>query len=74
MNDKSINNLDLIQGNIKKLVAHNSKIPEIICVSKTFPLDKLHPLINRGHIHFGENKVQEALIKWNDLKEKNNKI
>tara|TARA_Y100000996_G_scaffold409294_1_gene389728 strand:- start:1457 stop:2116 length:660 start_codon:yes stop_codon:yes gene_type:complete len=74
MNDKSINNLDLIQGNIKKLVAHNSKIPEIICVSKTFSLDKLQPLIDRGHLHFGENKVQEALTKWNDLKEKNNKI
>ena len=44
----------------------------IVAVSKTFSLDHIHPLIDYGHIHFGENKVQEALAKWSDQK-KNNK-
>ena len=46
------------------------KQPNIIAVSKTFPLEYIRPLIDHGHIHFGENKVQEALIKWKDLKKK----
>jgi len=37
-------------------------------VSKTFQMDKIMPLINDGHIHFGENKVQEAVNKWTDIK------
>ena len=40
----------------------------IIAVSKTFPISKIDPLINYGHIHFGENKVQEALNKWTEKK------
>ena len=40
----------------------------IIAVSKTFPLDHIRPLIDHGHVHFGENKVQEALVKWIDIK------
>ena len=42
--------------------------PNIIAVSKTFPISNILPLINHGHIHFGENKVQEALEKWTDIK------
>ena len=42
-------------------------MPNIIAVSKTFPLYKIIPLINHGHIHFGENKVQEAVEKWTDI-------
>ena len=43
----------------------------IIAVSKTFPLDHIKPLIDHGHLHFGENKVQEALAKWSGvIKEK----
>ena len=42
--------------------------PNIIAVSKTFPLMQVMPLINHGHIHFGENKVQEAIEKWSDIK------
>ena len=38
----------------------------ILAVSKTFSLDYIKPLINYGHIHFGENKVQEALAKWSE--------
>ena len=47
---------------------------QIICVSKTFPLSKLLPLVNFGHHHFGENKVQEAEDKWSELKKSNKNI
>ena len=38
-------------------------------MSKTFPMSEILPLINDGHVHFGENKVQEALDKWTDVKQ-----
>ena len=41
---------------------------KIIAVSKTFPIKEIRPLIEHGHLHFGENKVQEALEKWTELK------
>ena len=64
---KSINNLTLINDQIK------SKFPtinnlNIIAVSKTFQMDNIEPLIKSGHIHFGENKVQEAIQKWSDIR------
>jgi len=43
----------------------------IIAVSKTFPLEHIHPLIEHGHIHYGENKVQEAMAKWSEKKATN---
>ena len=42
--------------------------PKIIAVSKTFKIDKILPLLDHGHIHFGENKVQEAVEKWTEVK------
>ena len=51
-----------------------NKPVNIIAVSKTFPLDHIKPLIDHGHIHFGENKVQEALSKWSQQKKDNNNI
>ena len=63
-----LDRFDKIQADILE----NSKktnIPiEIIAVSKTFPLEKIKPLIDRGHIHFGENKVQETEKKWKNIK------
>ena len=47
---------------------------QIVCVSKTFPLSKLLPLVNFGHHHFGENKVQEAEEKWSELKKSNKNL
>ena len=47
---------------------------KIIAVSKTFPLDTIQPLIDHGHVHFGENKVQEAVDKWKSIKDHSNKI
>ena len=51
-----------------------SKHINIIAVSKTFSLDHIKPLIDHGHNHFGENKVQEAVSKWLDLRKQNNNL
>ena len=49
---------------------NNKNIPKIIAVSKTFQMDKIMPLLEHGHLDFGENKVQEAVEKWSEIKEK----
>ena len=49
-------------------------LPKIIAVSKTFKIDDILPLINHGHINFGENKIQEAVDKWTDIKLTNSNI
>ena len=46
----------------------------IVAVSKTFSLNHIQPLIDHGHKHFGENKVQEAFSKWQELKKSNNSL
>ena len=71
---QNILNLQKIEKQIysKKLIENNKT--EIIAVSKTFQVNDIMPLIEYGHIHFGENKVQEALEKWNDIKVKNNRV
>tara|TARA_B100000614_G_scaffold123709_1_gene110807 strand:- start:97 stop:756 length:660 start_codon:yes stop_codon:yes gene_type:complete len=72
----SVKNLDVIKNNIKNKLndIKKSDRPNIIAVSKTFAMDKINPLIESGHLDFGENKVQEALDKWSDIKLKNNNI
>jgi len=57
-----------------KSKANDDKLTKVIAVSKTFPIENILPLIEHGHLHYGENKVQEALNKWNDIKLKNNAI
>ena len=52
----------------------SDKVPKIIAVSKTFGMEKILPLVEYGHIDFGENKVQEAIEKWTDIKSNNNNI
>tara|TARA_B110000027_G_scaffold9433_1_gene8346 strand:- start:1022 stop:1672 length:651 start_codon:yes stop_codon:yes gene_type:complete len=69
----TVKNLIYIEGLIKSKVNH-SKLPTIIAVSKTFPIENILPLIERGHLDYGENKVQEALDKWTDIKKQNNTI
>ena len=69
----TLKNLFDIQNNIKthlnKLnIKNNSKI---IAVSKTFEIDKILPLIEHGHVDYGENKVQEAVEKWTEIRKKN---
>ena len=51
-----------------------NNLPKIIAVSKTFKIEKILPLIEYGHINFGENKVQEAIDKWTDVKLNNPNI
>jgi len=74
MKDQAINKLISIQENIKNLNTQNDIPAQIVCVSKTFPLSKLLPLVNFGHYHFGENKVQEADEKWSELKKSNENL
>ena len=64
-------NLLKISKEVKKKFESNTnliKSPEIIAVSKTFGLDHILPSIQHGHIHYGENKVQEAVQKWTEIK------
>ena len=73
----TIQNLLSIQASIKsKLleVKEKNRIPKIIAVSKTFKIEHILPLINYGHTDFGENKVQEAVLKWTEIKYKNKKV
>ena len=71
-----VQNLVNIQKEIKSNLSNqkNHKIPKIIAVSKTFGMDKILPLIKYGHLDFGENKVQEAIEKWSEIKLSNNNI
>ena len=71
-----VQNLINIQENINSNLSNqkNHKLPKIIAVSKTFGMDKILPLIEYGHLDFGENKVQEAVEKWSDIKLSNNNI
>ena len=72
----TIQNLIKIENEIKKSLSSLNivNLPKIIAVSKTFNIDKILPLIDYGHIDFGENKVQEAIDKWQVIKSKNSKI
>ena len=68
---QSVKNLNSIYEELRLL---KDKVPSIIAVSKTFPVSSILPLIKEGHIHFGENKVQEAVEKWSDIKKEFNTI
>ena len=60
---------DIIRSIKLKLEDQNtSKLPKIIAVSKTFALDNILPLVEYGHLDYGENKVQEAIEKWSEIK------
>jgi len=69
----TVKNLNYIEVLIKSNVNHD-ELPKIIAVSKTFPIENILPLVEYGHIHYGENKVQEALDKWSDIKSQNDRI
>ena len=68
----TVQNLKNIENNLSNL--NINRLPKIIAVSKTFKIDKILPLIEHGHINFGENKVQEAIDKWTEIKSKNSNI
>ena len=67
-----VESFNKINSNIEKL--NPKQKVNIVAVSKTFPLDHIKPLIDFGHNHFGENKVQEAISKWKQIKIQNKKI
>ena len=67
-----VESFDKIKSNI--LTAKPEKQVNIVAVSKTFDLDHIKPLIDYGHSHFGENKVQEAISKWKEIKKKNKNL
>ena len=68
----SVQNLINIENRIKSNLSdlNITNLPNIIAVSKTFKLDKILPLIEHGHLDFGENKIQEAVDKWSEIKNK----
>tara|TARA_B100001175_G_scaffold213698_1_gene181521 strand:+ start:21 stop:680 length:660 start_codon:yes stop_codon:yes gene_type:complete len=72
----TVQNLIDIKNSIVNILKEQNikKIPKIIAVSKTFSLDKILPLIEHGHLDFGENKVQEAVDKWTEIKSKKSNI
>ena len=63
-----------IVKNLFEIETKINKRAKIIAVSKTFKIDKILPLVDHGHSHYGENKVQEAVEKWTDIKNKNSKL
>ena len=72
----TVKNLLDIENNIKTCLdeLNLTNIPKIIAVSKTFKIDNILPLIEHGHVDFGENKVQEAVQKWTEIKKTNSEI
>ena len=68
----SVQNLINIENKIKSNLSdlNIKNLPNIIAVSKTFKLDNILPLIEHGHLDFGENKIQEAIDKWSEIKSK----
>ena len=73
---KTVQNLIAIENQLKSSLVDvdESNLPKIIAVSKTFKIDKILPLIEHGHLHFGENKVQEAIDKWTEIKTNNTSV
>ena len=73
---KTVQNLIDIENQIKSNLSGSNitKLPKIIAVSKTFHMNDISPLLEHGHVNFGENKVQEAIDKWTEIKEKKPEI
>ena len=67
---KTVQNLLNIENSIKAYLdeLNIKKNPCIVAVSKTFKIEEILPLINHGHIDYGENKVQESIEKWTEIK------
>ena len=72
----SLQKLALVKNKINEIISQKQlkTNPEIIVVTKTFSFNKITPLIESGHIHFGENKIQEAENKWSEVKNRYNNL
>ena len=66
----SVQKLKLVQNKIKEILNRKQQktIPQIVAVTKTWPMSKIIPLLEMGHTHFGESKIQEAESKWSNIK------
>ena len=69
----SLEKLTLVKNKVNQIIKKKQLkiVPKIVVVTKTFSIDKITPLIDSGHIHFGENKIQEAENKWSQVKNHN---
>ena len=67
-----VQRLNFVKNKVKEIINRKQlkTVPQIIAVTKSFSLDKITPLLEIGHIHFGENKIQEAESKWLNAKNK----
>ena len=70
----SVINLIDIENKLNILVDTKIRKPEIIAVSKTFDINHIKPVLEHGHKNFGENKIQEAISKWTDVKKEHTDI
>ena len=72
----TLQKLTLVKNKVNEIISQKQlkTNPKIIAVTKTFSLDKITPLIEGGHIHFGENKIQEAENKWAKVKKQFNNL
>ena len=68
----NVKRLNIVKNKVKEILDRKQlkTNTQIIAVSKTFSMDKITPLLDYGHIHFGGNKVQEAEEKWSHVKNK----
>tara|TARA_B110001454_G_C12689635_1_gene421812 strand:+ start:61 stop:732 length:672 start_codon:yes stop_codon:yes gene_type:complete len=72
----SLEKLNLITNKVNEIIKKKQlkTKPQIIVITKKFSLDKIKPLINSGHLHFGENQIKEAELKWTEERKINNKL
>ena len=73
---QSIEKLNFVRNKVNEIVSQKQlkTVPKIIVVTKTFPLNKVMPLLESGHMHYGENKIQEAETKWSGIKKNFNNL
>ena len=71
-----VQKLTLVKSKVNEIIKQKQlkTDPTIIVISKTFSLEKIKPLLDNGHIHFGENKIQEAEDKWSEIKKTNKNL
>ena len=72
----SLQKLALVKNKVNEIISQKQlkTNPTIVVISKTFSLEKIRPLLDNGHVHFGENKIQEAESKWLEIKNFNKNL
>ena len=72
----SLQKLALVKNKVNEIISQKQlkTSPTIVVISKTFSLEKIKPLLDNGHVHFGENKIQEAESKWLKIKNLNKNL